>query len=858
VADPDLLANARREIDYYRRQLDELGGESVKLDYVVSGLRHQLNQKRQAFTLLSDLQRSIAAQPQVSAIFDLAIRAINATLVMDRTVVLIATATKRHYRPNQWVGFPEALWRRFGSLTVEFPEEFAAGGGWLLANKASPPTPLIDSIRQFFDLPHFVALPVPGDQGLLGILLTGRLKEAKPLYPPFDQGDVETLQALASLISSYVRTLRIGVLEEANRLKAEFFANISHEFRTPITLTLGPLEQILANRYGEIPESVRVPLQMVVRNQEQLLGLVNQILDLARFEAGGMQLKVTAVPDMNRFVEERLSRFGSAAEDRGIDLRISLDPRVAAAEIFVDAEKFSTLLFNLLSNAFKFTHQGRIEVSTTIDDETFRLAVADTGVGIKEDQLPYIFDRFRQADGSESRAYAGTGIGLALVKEIAELHGGAVRAFSQYGVGSTFEVTIPRGRAPIAAEHLAAMPEHELAEPGRLLALGLEMADGSELADPGEFDPTRPTILYADDNRDMRCHVRDLLGGEYNVLLATDGGTGIEKARCHHPDLVLTDQMMPRMSGRDLLRAIRNDPALAGIPVIFLTARAGTEARIESLDAGADDYLAKPFHAGELTARVRNLLRARTQEQELARLNHDLAALNASLEGQVAAQVGELERLQRLRRFLAPQVAELIVNGDVDDPLRTHRREVVAVFVDLRGFTEFAESVEPEEVMGVLRDYNAVLGELIIAHEGTVERFTGDGMIVLFNDPVPISDPAGRAIRMAAAMRDDVASLIVRWRRFGYELDFGVGIAQGYATIGAIGFEQRYDYTAIGSVMNLASRLCGEAKPGQILISQRVFAMVEDSVAVEPVGPLALKGFRRPVPAYNILSINQP
>lgn len=857
-SDTDGPASARREIEYYLRQLDELGGETVKLDYVVSGLRHQLNQKRQAFTLLSELQRSIAARPQVSVIFDLAIRTINATLAMDRTVVLIGTEAKDRYRPDRWIGFPESVSGDFTALTVQFPEEFASGQGWLLANKATPPTPMIESIRAAFDLPYLVCLPVPAEDGLLGVLVTGRLKEAKPLYPPFDQGDVETLQALASLISSYVRTLRIGVLEEADRLKTEFFANVSHEFRTPITLTLGPLEQILANRYGAIPDAVRRTLQVVLRNQEQLLGLVNQILDLAKFEAGGMQLKAARVPDMNRFVEERIARFGSAAEDRGLELRFSLDPRVGGAEIFVDPDKFNTMLFNLLSNAFKFTRQGEVEVRTQLHGDTLRLTVADTGIGIKEDQLPYIFDRFRQADGSESRAYAGTGIGLALVKEIAELHGGSVRAFSRHGSGSKFEITLPLGHAHLTAASPATKPEDEPAPPPRSLALGPEAAiEDPEIIDPVALDAARPTILYADDNRDMRRHVQDLLGSRYNVLLAEDGEAGLEKTRRHRPDLILTDQMMPRMSGRDLLQAIRDDPQLAGTPVIFLTARAGTEARIESLDAGADDYLAKPFHAGELSARVRNLLRAHAQEKELARLNRELATLNQSLEGRVAEQVRELERLQRLRRFLAPQVAELIVTGDIADPLRTHRRDVVAVFVDLRGFTEFAEGAEPEEVMGVLREYHAELGKSILAHEGTIERFTGDGMIILFNDPVPVADPAERAIRMATAMRDQLDDLVARWRKLGFDLDFGFGIAQGYATIGAVGFEQRYDYTAIGSVMNLASRLCGEAKAGQILISQRVLAAVEDSVVVEPVGPMPLKGFRRAVPAYNVVSLKE-
>jgi class 3 adenylate cyclase len=217
-----------------------------------------------------------------------------------------------------------------------------------------------------------------------------------------------------------------------------------------------------------------------------------------------------------------------------------------------------------------------------------------------------------------------------------------------------------------------------------------------------------------------------------------------------------------------------------------------------------------------------------------------------------------VERLSRLKRFFSPQLAEAIVTGGADDPLRTHRREVTVVFLDLRGFTAFAGTADPEEVMSVLREYHAEMGKLILEHEGTLERFTGDGMMIFFNDPVPVDDPAERAVRMAVAMRDRVATLIGRWHKRGYDLGLGVGIAQGYATIGAIGFEGRWDYGAIGTVTNLAARLCGEAQPGQILLSSRVASGVEDLIETEEIGALTLKGFARPVPAFNILRLTLP
>ena len=380
------------------------------------------------------------------------------------------------------------------------------------------------------------------------------------------------------------------MLEEADRLKTEFFANISHEFRTPITLTLGPLERILGNRYGNIPAPVREQLEIMLRNQEQLLGLINQILDLAKFEAGGMEMQASQIIDMNKFIEDRVARFGSSAEERQLDLRLVLDPRVSSAEIFVDRDKFGKLLFNLLSNAFKFTREGHVEIATTIHGDCFRLTVSDSGIGIKPDQLPYIFDRFRQADGSQSREYAGTGIGLALVKEIAALHHGEVRAYSQYGSGSAFEVTVPLGKRHLSAVNLVQIEDggaagldgwEKLVEPSEA-----EPVERSERVNEGVVNPERETILYVDDNRGLRRHVHEILSEEHNVLLAVDGEDGLDKARRYLPDLILTDQMMPRMSGSDLLRAIRDNPELSSIPVLFLTARAGTEARIEKSRSG--------------------------------------------------------------------------------------------------------------------------------------------------------------------------------------------------------------------------------------------------------------------------------
>lgn len=339
----------------------------------------------------------------------------------------------------------------------------------------------------------------------------------------------------------------------------------------------------------------------------------------------------------------------------------------------------------------------------------------------------------------------------------------------------------------------------------------------------------------------------------YNVVTAASGREALAQIGTDPPDLVLLDIVMPEMSGYEVCRDIRGNPATAVLPVVMVTALDPGEERIKGIEAGADDFLTKPINQAELLARVRSLLRIKELHDQVQTQAGELSEWNRNLQQCVQEQVDQLERLGRLKRFFSPQLAELIVTGGAADPLKTHRQEITVVFLDLRGFTSFAETAEPEEVMGVLREYHAAMGKLILAHEGTLERFTGDGMMIFFNDPVPVTNPAERAIGMALAMRDKVAELISKWRKLGHELDFGVGIAQGYATIGGIGFEGRWDYGAIGTVTNLAARLCAEARPGQILVSQRLVGTVEDLIDVEAVGELSLKGFHRPVTAYNIL-----
>jgi adenylate cyclase len=372
-----------------------------------------------------------------------------------------------------------------------------------------------------------------------------------------------------------------------------------------------------------------------------------------------------------------------------------------------------------------------------------------------------------------------------------------------------------------------------------------------------------PRILIADDqpmNVDI-LQTRLAVHG-YEILTASDGEEALAIARGQLPDLILLDIMMPKMDGIEVCRLLKGDAELPFMPIIMVTAKADSMDIVAGLEVGADEYLTKPVDHAALVARVKSMLRIKalhdTAQEQAVRLEaqaQQLAEWNRTLEQRVADQLAELERIGRLKRFFSRQLAELIISEGEDRLLESHRREVTVVFCDLRGFTAFSETTEPEEVMGVLRQYHAAVGQQIFHFEGTLERFTGDGLMVFFNDPVPCPDPAARAVRMAVSMRHRVGELTETWRKRGHQLDFGVGIAQGYATLGRIGFEGRFDYAAIGTVTNLAARLCGEAEGGQILISQRVYAAVEDFVVAEQVGELPLKGFAKPVPAFSIVKL---
>jgi class 3 adenylate cyclase len=455
---------------------------------------------------------------------------------------------------------------------------------------------------------------------------------------------------------------------------------------------------------------------------------------------------------------------------------------------------------------------------------------------------------------------------LAVVSGVIDADSGAIAELQRLVTG------LEAAGAPLAAEagpEQASDIERIRTATGRLRSLVDDLRGAAPAAAPSpqeaitaSSDDDTETILVVDDddaNREVLARRLARLG--YRTIEAHNGLQALSALASSRVDLMLLDVMMPEMDGYAVLEVRRGDPALRDIPVIMISALDQVESVVRCIEQGADDYLPKPFDPVLLKARVGACIeKKRLHDKEKAllatvsRQAEELRAWNAQLEARVAEKVVEVERLNELRRFLSPQLADILLSGG-DDLLKHHRSEITVVFCDMRGFTAFAETAEPEDVMSVLGEYHQALGPLIFEHGGTLEQFSGDGMMVFFNDPVPRDDPAWQAIKMAVAMRARAVELATGWRRRGHQLDFGVGVAVGYATCGRIGFEGRFDYAAIGTVTNLAARLCAEARGGEILVNQRVATLIEQRAEVEPMGDLTLKGLARPVPTWNVLNL---
>jgi signal transduction histidine kinase/response regulator RpfG family c-di-GMP phosphodiesterase len=680
--------------------------------------------------------------------------------------------------------------------------------------------------------------------GSISLRQTDRARQWQP-------AEIELAQAVAEQAAIAVQQSRLyqttrqqaEQLLELDQQKNELFQNISHEFRTPLTLTIGPLEAAIAQQQGLSYEQS----QTALRNSRRLLRLVNQLLDIQRFDAGRMQPRFRPCM-LNEFVHQIVESFRHYCDRKEIALNTDLEP---CPSIYLDLEKFDKVIYNLLSNAMKFTPTGgTITVSLQSAGDHCLLKVQDSGIGIRPDQIPYLFDRFRQADGSANRKYEGSGLGLALVKKLVELHGGTVSVDSNYGQGTTFTIWLQTGISHLPAEQVIEVPtEIESARASVELAdieANIAESQTTQVTDAiAVFEPlvdapsdTVNTILVVDDNPDLRQYVSDILRrAGYRVVTANNGEDGFQAAQTHAPQLVLTDLMMPIVSGLEMIQRIRQHEPLKGVPIILLTARADEDTRIEGVEQGADAYLSKPFNDRELLADVRNLVALKENERQVAKLNRYLTE-------------------SVLKRFLPPSLVDKAAKGELSLDLRPEPRLVTIVFSDIIGFTQLSNTLRSRRVSELLNEYLTEMTHAIFDHGGTVDKFMGDAILAIFGAPeeLPPSEQVHRAIAAARQMYASLEVLNERWQAQGIgKVQFRCGIHQGTAVVGMFGGSERADYTAIGPSVNIAARIQEAATPDSILISAAVADYLElEEDAMTKCSPLKLKGVDETVLTFAI------
>jgi signal transduction histidine kinase/class 3 adenylate cyclase len=626
-------------------------------------------------------------------------------------------------------------------------------------------------------------------------------------------------------------------LLELDREKTEFFQNISHELRTPLTLILGPLETAIAAHHS-LPLS---QAEIVLRNARRLLRLVNQLLDLQRLQAGQMRLHCSPC-DLVDCVRQIVHCFGPYCQKKGIQLQLQSQP---CPHLYLDLERVDKIIYNLLSNAVKFTPaHGAITVRLFPYKGGCCLQIRDTGIGIRADQLPYLFERFRQAEGSTNRTYEGTGIGLALVKQLVELHGGQVAVQSTYGQGSCFSVWLPGGTAHLSADAVTDAPKTL-----QLNRAAIELADiqtdGQEATDldwqipalSADAATAATRILVVEDHPDLRTYIAAIVRQQgYEVLIAKNGAEGLALAEAHRPQLVITDLMLPQVSGLELIQQVRQHPQLRGVPIILLTAKADEQSHVEATEYGADVYLAKPFQDRVLLAEVRNLLALKAQEQQVTQLNHYLTEAV-------------------LQRFLPPTLVERAARGELNLDLSPEPRLVTVLFSDLVGFTQLSNTLRSRRIATMLNEYLAAMTQVVFDHGGTVDKFMGDAVLALFGAPeeLPPNQQVRQAIATARSMGCILEALNANWQEQGLPpLQVRCGIHQGTAVVGMFGGAQRADYTAIGPSVNIAARLQAAAAPGHILVSAAVADYLEDSDGLTKGEPLHLKGIDETVLTFDV------
>jgi len=632
-------------------------------------------------------------------------------------------------------------------------------------------------------------------------------------------------------------------LMQMDQIKNRFFANLSHEFRTPLALTIGPLEDVIQGQFGEISKPLRSQLEVMLRNSQRLLRLINQLLDISKIESGEMKL-ATGHYDIRQLAKDTCLAFTPFAERKKIQISIETDD--APISFNFDFSKMEQVLNNLLSNAIKFTPEnGKVMLILKQVDSPQRgvlLRVRDTGTGIKSGDVENIFDRFYQVDGSSSREYEGTGIGLSLVKELVELHDGSIRVKSDPGFGTEFSMFIPGNVSNETGEHRAVESSLVVTELAMLEASATEVAATTGAARAGGEETEKATVLVVDDNADIRNYLHTCLQSTFNIIKARDGAEGIKLAEQQRPDLIISDIMMPGVDGYQLCRAVREDEKLKHIPIIFLTAKASDEMKLEGLEVGADDYLAKPFNARELLARSKNLITLRQQEKEVKKLNQ-------VLEQKLKDQLAELVNSKKLSNYFSRKLLQKILTTDTT--LDTERRNITILFIDLCGFTDMTDRTESEKVTRLLNQYLSEMVSLVEQQGATVIQVIGDGIMAFLGAPDEMDDTeqAKRAVNLSIAVQHKVYELAKGWLENGleYEGPARIGIHQDYVTVGNFGSHNLMEYTAVGRGINLASRLEASCTPGRIKVSYPIYLLTKDGFDYGEVVEEDFKGFSRKI-----------
>ncbi|NEQ48791.1 MAG: response regulator [Leptolyngbya sp. SIO3F4] len=694
-------------------------------------------------------------------------------------------------------------------------------------------------------------VPLISDGQIIGSI---SLRQSQPRH--WQMEEINLAQAVANQAAIAVQQARLyqTTRQQAEQLlaldkqKTTFFQNISHEFRTPLTLTIGPLESAIENQTG-------LPLEQSVialRNSRRLLRLVNQLLDLQRLDAGRMQTTFYRC-DFAQVVQSVAESFKAYCDRKRIHLTTQIQP---CPSVYLDLEKFDKVLYNILSNAVKFTPAGgSIQITLNTFEKNCYLEIEDTGIGIQKEQLPHIFERFQQADGSANRTHEGTGLGLALVKELVELHGGQIRVSSVYGAGTMFTVELPLGADHLPAERVSdnirtleqQRATIELADLHNEIAADIPSTDNQSIqatdaptcllpnsSQSNKSINRKANILVVDDNPDLRSYVANILQRQgHRISTAHNGAAGLDVARRTHPELIITDLMMPQVSGLALIEQVRQEPTLQSTPIILLTAKVDDDTRLEGLEQGADAYISKPFKARELLAEVRNLLALKANERKIVELNQYLTE-------------------SVLKRFLPAALVQKAAHGDLQLNLKPEPRLVTVLFSDIVGFTQLSNTLRSRRVAELLNEYFEVMTHAIFSNGGTVDKFMGDAVLALFGAPESLSpnEQVKRAISAARHMYKALEELNQKWEGVP-AVQFRCGIHQGTAVVGMFGSSKRADYTAIGPSVNIAARLQEAADGKSILVSAAVADYLNEQEIIKS-NSLKLKGIDETVLTFNV------